>query len=338
MKPTFYENLITNLNNKKLSPSSIQLYIRNLKKLNNNEDIKNFNFLKKPEDIIDKIKDLKDNTKRQYLISIVSSLNSFTTDIQGVKHNKYKLLTNKYYKYMIDIDKKIKETPTIEMTEVQKNNWLTWDQVIEIYDKIKSEIKLNKKKITETMFNKLLKYVILSLYVLIPPRRNLDWQKMLIITTSNKDSIEDKKYNYLDIPNKQFIFNVYKTSSKYGETKIPIPEKLMEILELYINNHPLYDKKNKKQGNNNIPLLVYYNGKPFEKVNSITRILNKIFNKKISSSMLRHIFLSSKYSKDLNEREKDAKMMGHSLQTQKEYIKQSTQPKASNDIDIIVHF
>jgi hypothetical protein len=266
MKTTFNDNLITNLNNKNLSQSSIQLYLRNLKKLNNNEELTNFKFLNKPLEIIEKIKDLKDNTKRQYLISIVSSLNSFG--------DKYKKLTSKYYKYMLDIDKKIKEKPTEEMTVTQKENWITWDQVIEIYDKIKSEIKITKKKISDSMFNKLLKYVILSLYILLPPRRNLDWMKMII--SFNGDT-EDKKYNYLDVKNKQFIFNVYKTSSKYGEAKIPIPEKLMEVLDVYINNHPLYNKKLP----HNIPLLVYYNGKPFEKVNSITRILNKIFNKKI---------------------------------------------------------
>jgi len=318
MKTTFNDNLITNLNNKNLSQSSIQLYLRNLKKLNNNEELTNFKFLNKPLEIIEKIKDLKDNTKRQYLISIVSSLNSFG--------DKYKKLTSKYYKYMLDIDKKIKEKPTEEMTVTQKENWITWDQVIEIYDKIKSEIKITKKKISDSMFNKLLKYVILSLYILLPPRRNLDWMKMII--SFNGDT-EDKKYNYLDVKNKQFIFNVYKTSSKYGEAKIPIPEKLMEVLDVYINNHPLYNKKLP----HNIPLLVYYNGKPFEKVNSITRILNKIFNKKISSSMLRHIYLSSKYGDDLKEREKDAKIMGHSLQTQKDYIKND-----NTQSDIIVHF
>jgi hypothetical protein len=49
--------------------------------------------------------------------------------------------------------------------------------------------------------------------------------------------------------------------------------------------------------------------------------------------MLRHIYLSSKYGDDLKEREKDAKIMGHSLQTQKDYIKND-----NTQSDIIVHF
>ena len=44
----------------------------------------------------------------------------------------------------------------------------------------------------------------------------------------------------------------------------------------------------------------------------ITKILNNIFQKKISVSMLRNIFLTSKYSNDINDLEKDTAMMGTS--------------------------
>ena len=53
----------------------------------------------------------------------------------------------------------------------------------------------------------------------------------------------------------------------------------------------------------------------------ITRILNKIFHKKIGSSLLRHIFLSSKY--DIKEMESDASAMGHSVEEQKKYLRGS---------------
>jgi len=44
--------------------------------------------------------------------------------------------------------------------------------------------------------------------------------------------------------------------------------------------------------------------------------------KSISTTMLRKIYLSSKYSKVKEEMEKDAEIMGHSTQTQgKVYIK-----------------
>ena len=104
---------------------------------------------------------------------------------------------------MIEINDKIKEKPTEEKTETQNKNWLNWDEVMKIYNEMKDNLKLNKTKITEKQYDDLLNYVLLSLYVLIPPRRNLDWQKMAI--TFNSDITNDK-YNYLDYNKK--IYNI----------------------------------------------------------------------------------------------------------------------------------
>ena len=134
--------------------------------------------------------------------------------------------------------------------------------------------------------------------------------------TFNSD-IDDKTNNYFDVEKKQFIFNVFKTAKKDGQLTIDIPDELMTVLNLYLKYHPLYNPKNKS----NIPFLVFCGGKPFDKINTITRFLNKIFDKKISASMLRHIYLSSKYGNVLKEQEKDAVLMSHTTSTQKDYIK-----------------
>jgi len=307
VKENLYTQLKTKLKEKDLSDGSINLYLRNLKKLNNNEEFNSLNFLSKTNDIIEKIKDLKDNTKRQYLISIVSCLKAL-----GNKPALYK----KYYKLMIDINDKIKEKPTEEKTEAQNKNWMSWDEVMKIYNDVKDNLKLNKTKITEKQYNELLNYVLLSLYVLIPPRRNLDWQKMLILF----NGITDDKYNYLDVKNKQFIFNVFKTAKKDGKLILDIPDDLMLVINLYLKYHPL-NKRNMKKEPVNIPFLVDYKGNPFLKVNDITRMLNKIFHKKVGASMLRHIYLTGKYGNVLKEQEQDAKAMSHNLMTQKDYIK-----------------
>jgi hypothetical protein len=309
---TFINELKNNLVEKKLTESSINLYLRNLKKLNNNEDFKNFNFLKKPDEILNKLENLKDNTKRQYLISVVSVLNTYG--------EKYKSLRDKYYKLLKTLTSEINKTPTTEKTETQNKNWVEWDEVLQIQNNLKESLNnLKKKNITEAQYMNLLKYVILSLYTEIPPRRNLDWLKMLI--TFNSDT-EDEKYNYLDLNKKQFIFNIYKTQKK-GQVVIDIPEKLMDIINLYLKYHPnITFKKNNISNKDNIEFLVYNNGLALNKINSITRILNKIFNKNVSSSMLRHIYLSNKYGDTLKEQQKDAELMSHSVQTQKDYIKE----------------
>ena len=65
--------------------------------------------------------------------------------------------------------------------------------------------------------------------------------------------------------------------------------------------------------------LVNADGSPLESVNAITRILNRVFGKNVGSTMLRHIYLSSKY--DVKEMDDDAEKMAHSSGLQHAYLK-----------------
>ena len=68
-------DLIDNaLKNRQLSENSINLYKRNLLKLNDNKPIKNFIFLRNKEGVIDKIKKIKTNhtTKLYYIYMFYS--------------------------------------------------------------------------------------------------------------------------------------------------------------------------------------------------------------------------------------------------------------------------
>lgn len=294
-------SIIEKLKQKNLSDSSIKLYMKILKNLNDKKEIKNFKFLLKPQVILDKIKGYKETTQRNVIISIVSVLKALESDL-------YKT----YYDIMINMTKKINENNlNNEKSDKQKENWMEWEDVEKLFNELKKNLKVSKKA-TEEQYDNLLNLVVLSLYVLLPPRRNADYLEMDI----TKDKTEDKNKNYLDLKKKQFVFNVFKTSKKDGQLVVNIPDELMELLKIYIKHHP-HKMLLKKE---NIPFLVYFDGKKV-KENGITRILNKIFNKKIGSSMLRHIYLSSKYGDVLKEQKNDAKMMSHNIQTQKDYIK-----------------
>jgi integrase len=303
---SFTENLTNKLKDKNLTPSTINLYIRNLEKLNDKEPIKNFNFLKKVDVIKNKLDEYKNNTQRSYYISIVSALK---TD------DKYKSLYNKYYKIMIAKKKEIDEIPTTTMNDNQKENWISWDEVITIYNNLLNKVADLPKKIkTEKQYNILLDLVILSLYTNIEPRRNKDFQMMNIIKGYTMD---DPKINYYNVDDNELVFNVYKSMKKHGHQKIEIPDNLKEVINIYIKNHPLIDKQKKF----NVPFLVHYNGEPLNKINSITNILNRIFNKKLGSSMLRHIYLTYRFGDTYKEMQQVADNMGHTISTQKDYIK-----------------
>jgi len=302
------------LTEKGLSNSSINLYLKNLQRLNSNLPVKNLTFLNNVDDIVAKLSEYKPNTQRNYLIAIVSILGVLK---DNKKYEKmYKLYSAKMNLLVDDI----KKIPTEDKSESQKENWIEWNGVKEIHDKLAMDVNefINNKTINEVQYTKLLDYMILSLYYLQAPRRNKDYQFMNVIKTFNPEL--SKEINYLVFDSNEFYFNNYKTSTKIGQQIIKYNDTLKEVMIKYFKFHPLI--KNKKlTKNSNINFLVNYDGKPINKINSITIILNRIFNKKISSSMLRHIYLSSKY-KDVNEAMKnDADAMAHGLTTQKDYIK-----------------
>ena len=64
------------LSGRALSAGTLNLYESNLKRLNGGEPIKNLNFLKKTDSIINDIKTKKPTTARSYVIAICSILKS----------------------------------------------------------------------------------------------------------------------------------------------------------------------------------------------------------------------------------------------------------------------
>lgn len=287
--------IITKLKNKGLADKSIKLYMTILKNLNDKREIRNLKFLDNPKKILDKIKDYKPTTQRNVFIAIVSVLKNLGSDL-------YK----SYYDKMINMNKDIEEVnKNNNKTETQKNNWMTWADVENKFNELLNKLK-GSKNISEEQYNNYLDAVILSLYVLIPPRRNVDYLTMRV----SKDGKMDDKFNWLDLKKKQFVFNNYKTKKSFGQQIIDIPDKLMDLLKKYLRYKKDPDF-----------LLVKFNGDIMKSDNAITRRLNKIFGKNVSSSMLRHIYLSDKYGKVNEEMKKDSEMMAHSIDTQREYIK-----------------
>lgn len=309
----FKDELVEKLKGKNLSESSIKLYIRNLEKLNGGE-LKDFKFLKNVDTVLDLLKAYKDNTKRSILISIVSILGCCPDDKKIVK------LKQKYYDLMLKKNDEIKEKATDEATEEQKENWISWEDVKKRFDELKKEVEEstnNTVVLSKPSYETLLYYMILALYIHTQPRRNKDYQYMNVVFKNHDKLPKDR--NYLSYSDNKFIFNVYKTSKKYGQKVEDISEELKKCIDLYLKFHPKIKGKVKK--NTDTPFLVGYDGNSLSQVNSMTKIFNKIFNKKISSSALRHIFLSDKYGDVVKEMKEDADKMGHSVQQQKEYIK-----------------
>jgi len=310
----FTTNLQQKLQDKGLSDSSIKLYIRNLEKLNDGE-LKNLKFLSKQDYILEKLNKYKDNTKRGFLISIVSVLGCCPEDKKLVK------IKNAYYSLMVDKSKEIKGKETTELTDEQKKNWVSWDEILETFKKLEEEVNKFKdsKIISDKNYTLLLGYSILACYIYNSPRRNKDYQNMNIVKKNN-DKL-NKDINYYVYDDNKFIFNKYKTEKTYGKQEIPVSDDLKKVLDIYIKFQPVL--KGKIKNLTNTPLFVYQDGTELSSINSITRILNKVLgNKKMGSSALRHIFLSNKYKDVNNAMKEDAQLMAHSTPQQQAYIKE----------------
>lgn len=305
---------------KSIAESSKTLYLKNLVRLNGGQELKNLNFLKDVDAIQKKLEELKPNTRRTYIIAIVSLLKTL------IAQPKYKKLYDKYYKFLEDLNKDLKTSN--EKTDKEKENWLSQDDIKAKLENLKSILtELTTKKITEEQYYRLLNLVVLGLYVLQRPRRNMDYQDCLVSLQRGKKKAEEpetehdgaKKSNVLNLVDNKFEFNNFKTKGTYKSQEETIDLELRKIIDIYLKYHPL-SKEMKKQS---VPFIVNYQGQPYTNNNDFTRILYKIFDgQKVGVSMLRKIFLTDKYKDTLKELKADASAMGTSSGTiEDHYIK-----------------
>ena len=277
-----------------ITETTANQYIKNLKSLNGKKDFTSLEFLKHT-DKLDKI-------ISTYAVSTQKSLYATIGSVSSIIPNKFG-----YEKTFAFFEKKMAESMkkpvSNKKTEKQEENWLTWQQIINVRNNLEPTIR--------DSFSIALRWFILCLYTDIPPRRNEDYQYMFVVKKESDAISEDK--NYLILNDMNFIFNRYKTSRTYGEQRIAIPKELQKHLLTYLDLHPSSSKEM-------FPLLVNAEGNAFAQVNSLTQVINSIFGMNIGVSMIRHIYLTDKYSKTVDDMKQDSESMAHSTLQQKAYI------------------
>lgn len=258
-----------------LTPTSVELYTGNIRRLNGGKLPTSPAFLKDTEKISKRLEGYSPNTKKSYYITIVSYL----------KDKKVPKKTKEFYtEKMNEFNKNYRDIQG-EKTTRQEENWMSWEEVMKCYNA------LDPKSI---------EHLATALYVLQPPRRNKDFSLMKVVPEYSETM--DKAFNYMDAKNKKFIFNNYKTQGTYGSQVIDISEPIMEVIQTHY--------KLKKKFEPFFLLHTKTNDQLSE--NGLTRILNKVFGKKISVSMLRNIYLSDRFSGKKSELQEVATAMGTS--------------------------
>lgn len=192
----------------------------------------------------------------------------------------------------------------------QEENWISYEDVLgkwEHYLHIANAVYAMPENVqnsgTKLEFTK---FIILSLTTgfYFPPRRS-EWCSVKFRNYSDTE-------NYLDVERQKFVLNKYKTAKYYGRTEIDIPDDFMTHL-----NHYLEVVRPKGDF-----LLSTERGHPLSN-SRLTAILNEIFDKKVGTSMLRHIY---KTSQNMNMPAvqsliDEARKMGHGLAQSLQYIK-----------------
>ena len=103
-------------------------YTQRLKKLNDGQAIDNYAFLYDVNVVLDKIKDFKPSTQRNYIIAIVSALRNVPT-----MHSMFEV----YSKIMDEMNTNLKKNNT--KSEVQKDNWVSQEEIQKVFEKLSNE-------------------------------------------------------------------------------------------------------------------------------------------------------------------------------------------------------
>jgi len=283
-------------NKPNISASSIKTYCSLLKSFFNKHHPKdtdlNINWFDKEEELIALLSEKPASTRKTTYAALIA------ISKDNEKYKKALMNDGKTYQEFIDTQTK---------TDKQEENWKTFDEVKQIYESAYDAVKPLLKKKTELdakEYNRLQDFIILSLTsgYWFSPRRSSDWIYMKIKDANKTDD------NFID--KNKFVFNKFKTAKFYSMQEVEIPKGLKPILNKWIKLNP-YDY-----------LITDNTGKQLS-APRLTQKLNAIFGNKISTSMLRHIFLSQKLKNApaIKELQTLAAEMGNSPMQVLEYVK-----------------
>ena len=279
-------------NRPKLGASSIKTYVSILMNLHKNmkEETHSLDWFSSDHENILKYLEDKNAQTRKTSLSAIYGLTG---------RDEYRVVMMQVMQSVNNLLKEQKKTPT------EAENWISEDEVKSVYNNLlqKATAMLTKKAIfNDGHFIQFLLVAFLSGAVM-PPRRSLDFGEMMI---RNYDPKTDNFYKA-----GKFYFNKYKTSSTYGLQTLDVPKPLNLMIKRWLKL-------------NQTDYMLYSTNKQKLSSPQINRILNTAFGgKKISTNMLRHIYLSSVYAgiPALSSIDRLATQMGHSPTQAMEYIK-----------------
>ena len=287
-------------NKPKLSPSSVKTYLSVLHSLNKvlGKDDENMEQIFNDPSSVISVADKYKLTRRKTIMSALTVLTTHDEKVAEV--------------YRTELYKLIKEYDTLQLeqkkTQKETENWIEWDDVLKVYDDMAKDMNpiMKRKNIkSDDEVHRFQLFVLLSLFVLIPPRRAKDWVDFKI------RDVDVDKNNYYNEKDKVLVFNSFKTAKHYGKQTVPVPPKLATILKKWLSFNP------------SDYLFFGMLGRPIRQP-QVAQWLYSIFNRHVSVNALRHSYLTQFHSKrnSLKDMDEIAKNMAHSIKMSLQYAKE----------------
>ncbi|MAO19559.1 MAG: hypothetical protein CMJ25_02305 [Phycisphaerae bacterium] len=231
---------------------------------------------------------------KDHIYAIINVLKAFFNNDELIKY--YETIMKKF------MEKNVKDIRQNKKSEKQNQNWINYDKLVKIFKQNKNKLNDNDK--------------LLMSFIIFFPRRLQDYYKMKLHKTGKKDM----NFNYLNLNkfNMPSSFQFFRSKSQnYEDTTKRIPSSLKNIIMNYVrekevkNNQLLFPKSNGK----------IHNADSFSK--HITKLFKDITGKNINMNLYRHIVATNLSDKNysMNQREKIASEMGHSILKSYEYSK-----------------
>tara|TARA_B110000908_G_C10266245_1_gene464231 strand:- start:2146 stop:3069 length:924 start_codon:yes stop_codon:yes gene_type:complete len=203
--------------------------------------------------------------------------------------------------------KDLKERQGRAVTEEEQEAYIPWSEVINIRTEYRKMVndKSYVNTLTDLEYQRLfMRYLTLALFTMIPPQRGEVYFNCYI--DKNK-----KGQNYIDTNTGILHIREHKTRKTYGDRAIKLPKTLVDLIKSWktISNCKKGLLLCNSQGNN-------------MSSQGFTQFINSIFESGISTDMLRKIYITHMYDDiKINDEQKEklARMMGHSRSVQKEF-------------------
>jgi hypothetical protein len=303
-----------------LKEGSIRNYIICIEKLHERvhgmRTFDDFEWLKDGKAVMEHIDKMNKNTQRNYLNSVLVFFEQVDDHSDQPAYKLYISNRDTLNKEFSDTQSKNKKTAK------QEGNWITPDEfsnVIQTYEKLIKRHRILQAKaddIQKDELQRLQDYVLLRLYNVVPSRN--DFADVQIINKKDYKENHNTETNYLVMSKRElnFVLHNWKTKrSEYDSRVIEIPPDLQKLLRAFV----------RKLGGRT-HLFANSRGGPLTR-NGLTKLFTRLFkrffpNKNISTSLMRHFFLTNKYADVVEEMAEDQNNLGHSAETQKSYIVQ----------------